>query len=511
LPYRRRLTVAVICVILIAVLWGGGLAAILPGTKVLISQEGLHGWAWSAMVRDRFGMRLAERPLVEQAKLMNRRLAFTTVVDSVADKGPAAQAGIRKGWFIRLARTDRQRSPSDTDVLIRNLAKTPTGRQVALEAYDPQTRQLRSVTLTSGRLRWTYSLLLGKIAMAVPEPENRAGRFPLLVGLLIVGLVVTLLRDLLRFVQEYLVETAVWQGMMDLRCDNYTVALHMPVSIHAIKGTSDMMSRFIRDTNELARGQVTLFGKTLVEPAKAIVSVLLALALSWKLTLLAMVAGPPAFIIIRKLGKYMRRASRRALQSWSRVLAVLEETLTGIRVVKAYTMEGEERRRFFRVNRELFEQQKRIAAIDAATAPLAEALGMAAAMCAAGFAGHLVLNDQMDPYSFLTWMGALAAMFDPVRKLAKVATRFQRAESAARRIFELQDSQQEKSPPGAPMLPRHSESIRFEARRRPSRREPDDPGRPDRRDRRTQRVRKDHAGLDDPPPVRPDRRADTHR
>ena len=143
--------------------------------------------------------------------------------------------------------------------------------------------------------------------------------------------------------------TVVWRAMLDLRCENYDVVLRMPTTYFSEKGISDSMSRFIQDTGDLARGQQTLFGRALVEPAKALGALVVALALSWRLTLLTMVAGPPAFWLIRKFGKTMRRASKRALQSWSAMLGVLEETLTGIRVVKAYTMEGAERRRFFRV------------------------------------------------------------------------------------------------------------------------------------------------------------------
>jgi len=300
--------------------------------------------------------------------------------------------------------------------------------------------------------------ILGQVAEWIP---STGGRFRVLLWMLGIALGLTLLRDVMRFAQEYLVQSAVYRAMMDLRCETYSVALRLPVTFYSEKGTSDTMSRFVQDTSELARGQVTLFGKTLVEPAKALASVVGALICSWQLTLVAMVAGPPAFFVIHRFGRRMRKASRRALESWSGLLSVLGETLVGIRVVKAYTMEAAERKRFFEANRRLLKQQRRIAAIDAATAPSVEALGMTAAMIAAGGAGYLVLHGKMDPDIFIAWMAFLAAMFDPVRKLAKVATRFQRADAAAARIFEVQDRQQEKTLPGAPMLPRHSQNIEF--------------------------------------------------
>jgi ABC-type multidrug transport system fused ATPase/permease subunit len=181
------------------------------------------------------------------------------------------------------------------------------------------------------------------------------------------------------------------------------------------------------------------------------------------------VAGPPALLLIRKLGQSMHRASRRSLQSLSEMLGVLEETLLGIRVVKAYTMEHSERKRFFRVNRRLLRQQYKMERIDAVTGPGVEALGLTAGLAAAGVAGFLVFRGtdllgyfyRMDPYYFMAWLGALFALFDPVRKLAKVATKFQQADAAAKRIFELQDVEQERFVPNAPALPRHSRTLEF--------------------------------------------------
>jgi ABC-type multidrug transport system fused ATPase/permease subunit len=247
------------------------------------------------------------------------------------------------------------------------------------------------------------------------------------------------------------------------------VVLHLPTTFFSDKGVTDATSRFVQDTNELARGQNTLLGKTMVEPAKALGSIAVAVYWSWELTLMALVAGPPAFFLVRRFGKKMHNASKRALENWSSMLAVLGETLLGIRVVKSYTMEGSERRRFFRVNRDLVRQQMKKERLDAATGPVVEALGISAGMVAAAVAGYMVFvgyswhGDRlpMDRSVFLAWMVALFAMFDPVRKLAKVWMRFHESDAAARRIFDLQDTPQEPHVLNAPSLPRHAASIEF--------------------------------------------------
>ena len=461
-PYRGRIGVAVACVMCIAVLWGGGLGLTLPGAKILLSPEGLHGWAWNSMTSDRLHAGIVQRA-VPPERIDDHEVSLVIDVVSVGEGSPAAAAGLRAtDWLLGLVGPNGRQEWVRGDILARRLAQSDTGQPVRLLAYGVKARQLREVTVRMGPLR-TLSRLLGKAAAAIPDPGtgNYPGRLWMFLGLLVVGFVIAGVRAVFTFIQEYLVGTAIWRGVMDLRRENYDVVLRLPTTFFSEKGVSDATSRFVQDTNELARGQNTLLGKTMVEPAKAVGAFVAAMLASWQLTLLMLVAGPPAFWLIRRFGRKMHRTTRRVLENWSGLLGTLSETLLGIRAVKAYTMEGAERKRFFRVNRRLLKQQTRMERLDAATGPTVEMLGVVAGMAAAAIAGYLVFNYKMDRDLFLTWMVAGFALFDPARKLAKVSMRFQGADAAAKRIFELQDTPQETVVPGAPALPRHSRSIEF--------------------------------------------------
>ncbi len=459
-PYKGRLVVSMMCVVCIAVLWGAGLGMFYPAMKVLMSDEGLHGWAWNSVADDRLGIGSSISRPPSPVEIEGVSLESMLRIDKVAKKSDAWTAGLRKGYnIVGFTTSDTDRQLLASSQLCNRLADMPPGK-INLLTYDPYEKSITTVSLKIADISVATGVLL-KIARALPEPANKSGRFPIFVWVLIAGIVLTILRDIMRFIQEYLVQTAVWQGTMDLRCENYTVALRLPTSFYAKEGTSDTASRFIQDTGEIARGMVTLFGKTLAEPAKAIGALVIALYYSWELTLLTLVVAPPAILVIAKLGKLIKKATRKALEGWSKMLGMLEETFNGIRVVKAYNMEGTEQRKFFKINRALLKQQFRMARIDSAIAPLIESLGIIAGMGAAAIAGYWVFEDRLDPDKFFAWMACLFGMFDAIRKLAKVATRFQRADAAAKRVFELQDREQEKRLPDAPMLPAHNHTLEF--------------------------------------------------
>jgi subfamily B ATP-binding cassette protein MsbA len=468
-PYRLRLGVAVLCVLIIATLWAGGLGLLLPGAKILISDEGLHGWVYKIVADHRLGISSVQSTVSVREGAPQAAVQIVHVTDG----GLAARARLKpREWIVGLAEEGPASGPASAPAAEENLARSiafaAVGRPVVLRVYDQVTHHLAEVRVSMPPVPAAYRGLRD-LFHRIPEPRDQQGRLPLFVGLLVVVLVITVVRAAFTFVQEYLIGTAIWQGIMDLRCENYDRVLRLPTTFFSEQGVSDATSRFIQDTSVLARGQNTLLGKTLVEPAKAIASLALALAMSLPLTLLALIGGPPAFLMIRRFGRKMHKASRRSLQSWSLMLAVLGETLQGIRIVKAYTMEAAERLRFFRVNRALLKQQRRMERLDAAGGPTVEALGLIAGMLAAAAAGYLVFVGlgwgdffyRMDRDKFLTWMAALFAMFDPVRKLAKVSMRFQEAEAAAQRIFELRDTPHEPYAAGETTLRRHQKSIEF--------------------------------------------------
>jgi ATP-binding cassette subfamily B protein/subfamily B ATP-binding cassette protein MsbA len=211
------------------------------------------------------------------------------------------------------------------------------------------------------------------------------------------------------------------------------------------------MARFTNDMDSLGTGIKTLFGKVVAEPLRALACVVLAMCVSWQLTLMFLVLVPIAALILARVGRIMKRATRRLLERMSSIYKILQESFQGIRVVKAFTTEPRERRRFCAATKDYYHKSMLVVNIDALADPVIEVLGVVAVAAALLTGSYLVLSHSdsifgvrlttgpLEPESMLMLYAFLAAIADPVRKLSSVFTRLQSGAAAADRIFDFVD------------------------------------------------------------------------
>ena len=141
-PYRGRLALSAVLVFLIAVLWGGGLGALLPGLKILIAPEGLHGWAWNSMLQDRLQARLVRQEVQADTRIDGLEVGLVLGVAGVEKDGPSEQAGIRPGdWIVGTEDGDPTHRVMPWRTLARMLALSPTGQELVLRLYNPRDGQ----------------------------------------------------------------------------------------------------------------------------------------------------------------------------------------------------------------------------------------------------------------------------------------------------------------------------------------------------------------------------------
>src|SRR5262249_36704303 len=175
--------------------------------------------------------------------------------------------------------------------------------------------------------------------------------------------------------------------------------------------------------------------------------------ISCNLTLWSWILVRVAVCVLVRVGRVMKRATRRLLERMSSIYKILQETFQGIRVVKAFTMESRERRRFNAATKDYYRKAMLVVNLDAAASPIIEFLGVLAVAAALLAGSYLVLGRQthlfglrmtaqpLEPESLLQLYVLLAAIPAPVRNLSSVFTRIQSAYAASDRIFAYVDRQ----------------------------------------------------------------------
>jgi ATP-binding cassette subfamily B protein/subfamily B ATP-binding cassette protein MsbA len=421
--YRRRLFLSIACAFLAAAVWSVTFTAVWPIQKILTSQKNLQ--------------------------------------EVIKEKIDDTQAKIKP----------EERKVHELNRAMETFKRMPDGEpRCTLERRNAEALQVVESRLAPLRTDLYHWQVAKKVVNSLC-PEDRFETLLLIIGLVVVAVAV---KGVFEFGQETLVGGVVNLTLFDLRNRFYRNAINLDVQNFSEDGTHDLMARFTNDMETLGSGIKTLFGKVIAEPLKAVGCVVVACWYSWKLTLMFLVLVPIALFILTKVGRIMKRATRHVLERMSNIYKILQETFLGIRVVKAFTMEPYERRRFCAATKEYYHKAMWVVKLDALSGPIIEVLGVAAVAAALLAGAYLVLNQEthlfgipmteqpLDSDTLLTLYALLAAIADPVRKLSSVYTRIQSGGAAADRIFAFMDREPRVQRNGTGFrLPRHASHIEF--------------------------------------------------
>ena len=301
-------------------------------------------------------------------------------------------------------------------------------------------------------------------------PQQPFATLLIVVAALFVG---TLVKDLFLASSTVLTERMAQAGTTQLRKRLFHQTLRIDLQRFHGGDSGQLMSRLTYDLEQITIGLRMLFGRTLREPLKMIACLVGAAFICWRLLVLSLLLAPVAIVIVSFLNRSLKRANKRALDEMSQIYAVLGDTLRGMKVVKAYTMERIGRRRFDQVSRRFFQRAMKVSIYDAMVRPTIEMMGIGIICIAILGGAYLVLNEEthllgikiserpLSISAMMLFFGLLAGVSDPARKLSGVIGKLQRAAAAADRVFELLDREPElsRSEPSAPSIRHHRDVV----------------------------------------------------
>jgi len=265
------------------------------------------------------------------------------------------------------------------------------------------------------------------------------------------------------FLHQYLALAVVLRTVTNIRREAFHRVIRFPLGRVVAGGTSDMVSRIVNDSSALGAGFTALVSKALAQTLKGLFAFIAAIVFNWLAVVVAVPLAIILGIVIQKLGKRIRRASRSALESQAGLYGAASEALQGLRVVKVHTTERYEAGRFHRRNKEVMRQLLRARTARALSSPLVEVIAILVLGAVSLVAANFIIKGDMAPASFAGAMGALFAAGASLKPLSGLINDIKTSAPAADRLAALLNGEPE---PGhssrLPKIPRHQRNLVFD-------------------------------------------------
>jgi ATP-binding cassette, subfamily B, bacterial MsbA len=273
----------------------------------------------------------------------------------------------------------------------------------------------------------------------------------------------TLLKGLCDYAGNYLVNYAGFGLITDLRDDLYNSILRRSVRFFQKHTTGTLLSTLISDVERVQYSMTSVLAEFLQQLFIFIFTAIVVVVLGGKFAWILLLFVPFIILSAARIGRGVRRTTRRGQDKLADIQNILHETITGNRIVKAFSMERWESGRFREAAKKLFRANLRWVRAAALSSPLMDLFG-AIAIALLLLLGRDQINARaFSAGTFLAFIVAVFKLYDPVRKFALFNNNFQQALGASDSIFDFMDAQDEVTErPAAVHLPLFQRAIRFE-------------------------------------------------
>ena len=259
---------------------------------------------------------------------------------------------------------------------------------------------------------------------------------------IVIALVISLflLKNMFSYLASYFI-TYLRNGVLrDLRDSFYKKIVHQPIAFFSEQRKGDIMSRMVGDVNEVQNSMLSAMEAFIREPLPIIFSILVMLGISVKLTLFTFIFIPIAGAVISKIGKSLKKNSIAVQQEQGRFLSLIEETVGGLRVIKAFNAERIFSKRFADSSQTFNRLSNKVMNRQNLGSPMSEFLGILMIAVLLWFGGSLVLVDKtLEGTQFIAFMGLAYNILTPAKAISRASYDMRRGNAAAERILEILD------------------------------------------------------------------------
>ena len=238
--------------------------------------------------------------------------------------------------------------------------------------------------------------------------------------------------------------------LKDLRNAMYVKIINLPVSYYSEKRKGDIMARMLGDVNEVQNSFFSILELIVKEPMTIIFTLIAMISISFKLTIFVFIFIPVAGIMISKIGKSLRTKSERVQAENGYLISIVEESLSGLKVVKSYNAEQSFQDKFNNSVSRILNLSNSIGKKNNLATPLSEFLGIITICVLLWFGGQMVLTDKLpngkallDGAKFLAYMGLAYNILTPAKAISKASYQVKGGLAAAQRVFDVLEVENE--------------------------------------------------------------------
>jgi subfamily B ATP-binding cassette protein MsbA len=265
--------------------------------------------------------------------------------------------------------------------------------------------------------------------------------FDTLKVLSIIIIIIFVLKNLFLYIKNILLTHVQYNFITELRNSLYQKYLSLSLSFFNKQKSGELTSIIITDVSNMRRAFTVGFQRAFVEPLNIIAFLILLFIINMQLALIAILIVPITGVAITAIGRSVRRKSRRIAAKIATITNIITETLNSMRVVKAFTAEEYETRRFHGETAKFFRLILQRARLRLTAAPLTEIIGVFVAVALIIIGGKKVLVEQsMTSEDFLRFILVLFSALAPIRLLSNVNMEIQSGMASAERVFRTLDS-----------------------------------------------------------------------
>lgn len=267
--------------------------------------------------------------------------------------------------------------------------------------------------------------------------KSRNWTFINLMPLVVIGLFV--IKGAARFIQEYFVLTAGYLVVKDIRNDLFSHSINLSLGFFNRLSSGTLMSRVVSDAGILQNSAAQILVDGLRESFSVVGLVCLALYNDWKLFCVASLVLPLVIFPVRHIGPKIKKYTRKGQEEMGYLTAVLQESYSGVKIIKSFGTEKQEVEKFRKKNDEFYRFVRKGLKYNAATAPIIDIISSIGIAAVLWYGFYRVMEGAITLGYLFSFITAIVMLFGPIKRLSRVYNRVQQSLGAGERVFEILD------------------------------------------------------------------------